>query len=96
MRTTQRNDYMTRKRKDLEVGIFAESANNLEEFASNIYMAQYFQEVVEGHIKLEKEYHEALLSKNEDVIAEKIAEMEIYDNSIALTYHLFDGTEILQ
>ena len=87
---------MTRKKRDLEVGIFAESANNIEDFASNLYMAQYFQEVVEGHIKLEKEYHEALLSEDEDVIAEKLAEIEIYNNSIALTYHLFDGTEIVQ
>ena len=87
---------MSRKIKELDVGIFAEAVNNIEDFASNIYMTQYFQEVVEGHIKLEKEYHEAILADDEDAIAEKEAEMLIYDNSFALTYHLFDATEIVQ
>ena len=87
---------MARNRKELDVGIFAQTLDNIEEFANNIYMAQYLQEVVEGHMRLEQEYHQAILADDPDAIAVKEAEMEVYSNSFALTYHLFDGAEILQ
>tara|TARA_R110000744_G_scaffold17022_2_gene46458 strand:- start:1813 stop:2076 length:264 start_codon:yes stop_codon:yes gene_type:complete len=87
---------MRKKVTNLDVGIFAEAIASLDTFVNNLHMAEYFKEVVEGHIQLQKEYEEALLSNDKGIIAEKEAEIEIYSSSFAMTYHLFDPTEVIQ
>ena len=86
---------MRKKVTNLDVGIFAEAIASLDTFVNNLHMAEYFKEVVEGHIQLQKEYEEALLSNDKGIIAEKEAETEIYSSSFAMTYHLFDPTEVI-
>ena len=66
-------------------GIFADAIENLENFKFNIYLSYMVQDSISKRNKLQKLYDSALLERDAKLIQEIKKELDLFDNSFALT-----------
>jgi hypothetical protein len=67
------------------VGIFADVKENLESFNYNIYLSYMMQESLTRRAKIETLHAAALQARDTQLIQEISKELELFDNSLALT-----------
>lgn len=67
------------------VGIFADAKENLENFNYNIYLTHMMQDSVNRRAKLQETYEKALRARDVTLIEDLQKELELFDNSFALT-----------
>ena len=66
-------------------GIFADAIENLENFNFNIYLSYMVQDSISKRNKLQKLFDSALLERDAKLIQEIKKELDLFDNSFALT-----------
>jgi len=67
------------------VGIFATAQDNIESFNYNIYLSYMVQDSLVKRNKLQQLYEKALQDRDGQHIQEIRRELELFDNSFALT-----------
>jgi|TARA_R100000789_G_C2953862_1_gene135850 hypothetical protein len=67
------------------VGIFADAKENLENFNYNIYLTYMMQDSVDRRAKMQEAYEKALRQRDPTLLEDLKKELELFDNSFALT-----------
>ncbi len=67
------------------VGIFADAKENLENFNYNIYLTYMMQDSVARRAKMQEAYEKALCQRDPTLLEDLQKELELFDNSFALT-----------
>ena len=77
------------------IGIFADAKENIECFNFNVYMSYVLQQSLERRDKLQKIYEKALIERDTEAIQECKRELDLFDNSFALTATMLEKYETL-
>jgi hypothetical protein len=67
------------------VGVFADARESLENFNFNIYFSYMIQDSINKRNNLQKLYDKALLDRDAELMQETKKELDLFDNSFALT-----------
>ena len=70
-------------------GPFSEAHEDAATFGMNLYFYTCLGDSIEAHMKAQKEYEEAVLAKDEKMIAQKKGEITYYENVLLLASSMF-------
>lgn len=77
----------------INIGIFGDALDNVENFNYNIYLAYMLQDSLEKRNKMQARYETALRNRNVDVIEDLQKELELFDKAMALTVTMLNGDD---
>jgi hypothetical protein len=77
------------------IGIFADAKENIESFNFNVYMSYILQQSLVKRDELQKIYDKALIERDTKTIQECKRELDLFDNSFALTATMLEKYEML-
>ena len=81
---------MTSKGVKIDCGPFAETRNNIDNFCHNLFLSHAISRCAEEMIKAQKEYDNALIKQDKELIEKKRIELQTYQSSLTLTAYMFD------
>ena len=82
-------------KKFFTLGPFKKAKENIEAFSYNIYMSQVLQDSWEKRKELEETYEKALRERDVDAIQELQHQLNLFDNSFALTAAMLENYSAL-
>ena len=77
----------------IEIGPFAKAQKSLEDFCHNLFLTHAINECALQMTALEKEYTDALLRGDEDLIEQTRLQIQVYQSSLLLTAYMFNETD---
>ena len=77
----------------IECGPFAQVKKDVDAFCHNLIMAHAINSCIDLLIKVQKEYNDAELCGDQELMEQKRLEMQVYQSSIQLTACVLDETE---
>jgi hypothetical protein len=77
----------------VSLGPFAKTRKNVDGFCHNLILSNAMNECAHQLIKIEKEYHEAVLKDDELLMQQKKLEMQAYQSSLHLTAYMYDEVD---
>jgi hypothetical protein len=78
---------------NVNCGIFAKTRKDVDEFCHNLVFSYAMEQCIEQMIKVEKEYDEAALRDDKELMNIKKIEMQTFKSSLQLTAYMFDDTD---
>ena len=79
------------KNFSVEVGPFAKTKRDMEEFTQNLFLAHAMSECTTQMVALEKEYSAALIQGDEAIVEQIKIQLQAYHSSLLLTAHMFES-----
>lgn len=74
----------------IRIGPLAQARADADDFYHNLYLTYAMYECAMSLEKIQKEYDEALLRDDSELIEQKKLELQIYQSSMMLTAYMFE------
>ena len=78
---------------NINCGIFAKTRKDVDEFCHNLVFSYAMEQCIEQMIKAEKDYDDAVMRDDKEVMNIKKFEIQTYKSSLQLTAYMFDDTD---
>ena len=84
---------MSAKNIKINCGPFAKTRKDIDDFCHNLFLSYAMSQCAEEMIKVQKEYDEAIISEDVELIEKKRIELQTYQSSLTLTAYMFDEVD---
>lgn len=84
---------MTRHSHHIDIGPFAEARTKTENFCQNLFLSHAMDQCVIEMARAQKEYKDAELRGDQDLMEQKRLQVQAYQSSLQLTAHMFESMD---